>query len=87
MDNSKATNQLAPYDISAKRNSRQVTAAQLCGQVAGGMKMQIRRMPPLGPGRMQACMRLSLDSRLGKLAGTTTLPCLVVISIAPSESA
>src|SRR5262249_56192132 len=27
----------------------------------------------------QACMRLSLDSRRGKLAGTITLPCLVVI--------
>ena len=44
-------------------------------QIAGGRKMQMRRMLPFWPGRMHTCMRLSLDSRLGKLAGTTTLPC------------
>ena len=48
--------------------------------------MQMRRRPPSGLGRMQACMRLSLDSRRGKLAGTTTLPCFVVTSIAPRLS-
>jgi hypothetical protein len=46
--------------------------------------MQIRRMAPPSPGRIQACMRWSLDSRRGKFAGTKTLPCLVVTSIDPS---
>src|SRR5215467_6371643 len=45
--------------------------------------MQMSRMLPFEPGRMQACMRLSLDSRLGKSAGTTTLPCRVVTNIPP----
>ena len=56
-------------------------------QVEGGMKMQISRMAPPSPGRMQACIWLSLDARLGKLAGTITLPCLVVTSIAEGAEA
>ena len=49
--------------------------------------MQMSRMPPFEPGRMQACMRLSLDSRRGKSAGTTTLPCFVVTIMAPRSLA
>ena len=33
------------------------------------------RMPPELEGRIQTCMRLSLDSRLGIVAGTTPVPC------------
>jgi hypothetical protein len=49
----------------------------------GGMKMQMSRMVPPSAGRMQACILWSRDSRRWALAGTTTLPCLVVTIIAP----
>ena len=41
--------------------------------------MQMRRiLPPSPPGIMQACMRWSFDSLRGKLAGTGSVPCLIV---------
>src|SRR5262245_13112343 len=49
----------------------------------GGMKMQMSCIWPPMPGSMQACIRWSLDSRRGKLGGTSTLPCLVVTIIVP----
>ena len=56
-------------------------------QVDGGINRQMRRMLPPAEARMQACMRLSFDSRRGKFAGTITLPCLVVISMVPGSVA
>ena len=43
----------------------------------GGMNRHIRRMSPF-PGRMQACILPSFDSRCGKSAGTNAVPCFVV---------
>jgi hypothetical protein len=42
------------------------------------MKRQRTRIVPLGKGLMQTCMRLSLDSCLGKFSGTIAVPCLDV---------
>ena len=56
--------------------------ARASGQERGGTKRHNRCMRPLGACRMQACMRLSLDSRRGKSPGTTTVPRAVVITIA-----
>ena len=39
-------------------------------------------MPPSLLGRMQACSWPSFDSRRGKFAGTITVPCLVVTTMA-----
>src|SRR5262249_22154681 len=55
-----------------------ISGARQSGQVEGGRKMQMTRMAPASSGRMHTCIRLSLDSRRGKVAGTTTEPCFEV---------
>ena len=52
-----------------------------------GRKIQSRCIRPVAPCLMQACMRLSCDSRRGKSGGTTTVPYFVVTTIAGVASA
>jgi hypothetical protein len=42
--------------------------------------MQMSCILPIGPGFMQACMRLSFDSRRGRFGGITATACFVVIT-------
>lgn len=43
--------------------------------------MQMMCFTPIAPARIQACMRLSFDSRRGRFCGTIAVPCFVVTEI------
>jgi hypothetical protein len=47
--------------------------------------MQMSCILPIGPGFMQACMRLSFDSRRGRFGGTIAVPCFVVTTMLGSS--
>ena len=48
--------------------------------------MQMSCILPIGPGFMQACMRLSFDSLRGRFGGSTAVPCFVVTTVLGSSA-
>lgn len=70
-----------PSDIAGART--RLRSIQPATYMGGGRNTHMTRMPPEVLGRMHTCMRLSCDSRLGRVAGTTPVPFLDVTTIIP----